>query len=104
MFHHTKALSNIDRVTTLEGWMRDENCNELVPATSYGGLSYNNDIVKPFVGTVVLVVLRDEVLRMQSLDENRASRSNTNPLLSSGHGGVVEAVSKVEVEVWYHFH
>ena len=84
--------------------MGDEDCDELVPATSYGGLLYNYDIVKTFVGTVVWVVLCDEVLIMQYLDENRALHSDTNPLLSSGHGGFVEVASKVEVQVWYHFH
>ena len=41
---------------------------------------------------------------MQPLDEDRALRSDTNPLLSSGHGGFVEVASKMEVQFWYQFH
>ncbi len=44
--------------------MGHKDAHEIIPTTSYGGLSHNNEIMEPFVITVVGMVLSNKALRV----------------------------------------
>jgi hypothetical protein len=67
-------------------------------------LLHNDYIIELFIVTVVGMVLHDEVLWVQLLEENRATCSHTNPLLSSGHGGFESGGLRMGVDNWYNFY
>ncbi len=84
--------------------MRHKDTDEIIPMTSCGCLPHSDEIIKPFVIAKVGMVLGDKVFWMQSLEENGALCFNTNPLVSSGHGGFESCGLRMEVHVTYNYY
>ena len=84
--------------------MRHEDANKLIPMTSYGCLLHSDKSIDSFVIAVVGMVVLDEVLQVQLLKENGAMYSDTNPLLSLGHGGFESCGLRMEVHIMYNYY
>ena len=79
------ALCNVDFIAALERRMANKDSNKRVATASYFGLKGHDTVIKVLVVTVVWVISSDEVLGVQTLDQDGATGSNTETFLSAGH-------------------